>query len=95
MFINEVLPFVTNFVYDLNEALKEIDPKAGLSRIQKGWLGFCIGAIVVTNSVCWKRFERAGWGCCSHAGLSWMFRRTKILWQSLLCASVEVILHWF
>jgi len=52
MFINEVLPFVTNFVYDLNEALKEIDPKAGLSRIQKGWSGFCIGAIVVTNSIC-------------------------------------------
>ena len=52
MFIDEVLPFVTNFVYDLNGALKEIASKAGLSRIQKGWSGFCIGAIVVTNSIC-------------------------------------------
>ena len=47
MFIDEVLPFVTNFVYDLNEALKEIVSKAGLSRIQKGWSGFCISGIIV------------------------------------------------
>ncbi|MDI6793880.1 MAG: transposase, partial [bacterium] len=60
MFIsNEVLPFVKNFIDDLNEALKKINPHAELSKAQKAWLGFCLVAIVVTNSICWKKFERA------------------------------------
>ena len=70
-----VLSFVTEFIEDIDKKLKEIDPEGGLSKIQKRWLGFCICGIIITNSVCWKRFERAGWGYCSHASLSWMFRQ--------------------
>jgi len=93
MFISsETLPFVKNFIESLNEALKEIDPRADLSKTQKRWLGFCILAIAVTNSICWKRFERASLSGHLHASLSWMFRKSNILWHILLRASVEVIL---
>lgn len=93
MFIsNEVLPFVKSFIDNLNEALKKINPQADLSKIQKGWLGFCLVAIAVTNSICWKQFERASLGFYLHSSLSWMFRHSKIFWHILLRASVEVIL---
>ncbi len=94
MFImGETLPFVKNYVANIDEAVKKIDPKAGLSNIQKIWLGFCITAIAVTNSICWKRFERASLGYYLHANLSWMFRQAKIFWDILLLASVGVILY--
>lgn len=94
MFISSeiILPFATNFVNNLNEALKKIEPQAGLSKAQKGWLCFCILGIAVTNSICWKQFERASLGFYLHASLSWMFRHSKIFWHILLRASVEVIL---
>lgn len=92
MFLGKTLPFVTVFVDELDTALKRIDPDAGLTSIQKGWLGFCLLAIMVTNSVCWKRFERASLGRHSHASLSWMFRHTHCFWQLVLRASVSVIL---
>ena len=68
MFISSeiILPFATNFVDDLNEALKKIEPQAGLSKTQKGWLCFCILGIAVTNSICWKQFERASLGFYLH-----------------------------
>ena len=90
---SSILFFITDFIEDIDKRLKGFDPQGGLSKIQKGWLGVCISGIIVTNSVCWKRFERAGWGYRSHAGLSWIFRQAKILWQNLLYASVEVILQ--
>jgi len=92
MFIGKTLPFVRQFVDELDQALKQIEPNAGLSRIQKEWLGFCLVAILVTNSVCWKRFERASLGARSVGSLSWMFRRTKGFWQFLLQASVRVMI---
>jgi hypothetical protein len=51
MFIGQTLPFVKSFVDELDLAVRVIDPAAGLSRIQKEWLGFCLLAIFVTNSV--------------------------------------------
>ena len=42
MFIGQTLPFVTAYVEELDSALRRIAPEAGLSRIQKGWLGFCL-----------------------------------------------------
>ena len=93
MFIVKPLPFVTTFIDALNEALKESLPGRGLSTCQKGWLSFCILAILVTNSVCWARFERASLGRYSLAALSWMFRHSKIPWEQLLQLSVQVILR--
>jgi hypothetical protein len=92
MFIGKTLPFMTAFVDELDRALKRHDPEAGLTRKQKSWLGFCLMAIIVTNSVCWKRFERASVGQRSAASLSWMFRKAKGLWKVVFRASVSVIL---
>ena len=49
-------------------------------------------AIIVTNSVCWSRFEKATMGRYSTAALSWMFRKSRIPWNLLLQISVAVIL---
>lgn len=92
MLIGKTLPFINIFVDELQTSLKSIDPDAKLTRIQKGWLGFCLLALLVTNSVCWKRFERASLGRYSHAGLSWMFRQSNRFWKYILQASVSVIL---
>lgn len=93
MFIVKPLPFVEMFIDALNEAIEEHQPGGGLSGIQKAWLSLCILAILVTNSVCWAKFERASLGKYSLAALSWMFRASKIPWELLLQMSVRVILR--
>ena len=93
MFIETPLPFVKAFIEDLNDALKEYKSGSGLTLIQKTWLSFCIMGILVTNSVCWARFERASVGKYSLAALSWMFRKSKIPWELLLHMSVRIILQ--
>ena len=93
MLISEPLPFVTEFLEALDTALKGHKPSApGLSRTQRGWLGFCLMGILITNSVCWAQFERASLGRYAVGALSWMFRHAKIPWERLLQGSVEVIL---
>jgi hypothetical protein len=92
MFIGQTLPFIKSFVDDVDEAVRAIDPAAGLSRIQQEWLGFCLLAIFVTNSVCWKRFERACLGERSARSLSWMFCQANRWWAYLFQASLRVIL---
>lgn len=42
----------------------------------------------MTNSLCWKRFERAGFGQFPAGTLSKMFRRGKLVWAKMLQASV-------
>jgi hypothetical protein len=59
MLIVEPLPFVASFIDELNLAIKGYHPDKSLTRIQRGWLGLCITAILMTNTVCWKKFERA------------------------------------
>jgi len=93
MIVVKPLPFVTTFIDALNQALEEYQPAWRLSGIQKAWLSFCILAVLVTNSVCWARFERACLGAYSLAALSWMFRHSKIPWDLVLDMSVRVILR--
>jgi hypothetical protein len=93
MFIGEILPFVRAYVKDVDSGLRQIDPQAGLTRIQQGWLGCCLIAILVTNSICWKRMERATLGRYSSAQLSWMFRQHQRFWALLLRGSIQVILR--
>jgi len=93
MFIVKPLSFVTRFIDALNEAIEESKPGWGLSGIQKTWLSFCILAVLVTNSVCWAKFERASLGRYSLAALSWMFCHSKIPWDLILQMSVRVILR--
>lgn len=95
MFIGKTLPFVKTFVGELDRALRRKAPEAGLSRIQQEWVGFCLVAILVTNSVCWKQFERASLGTRSAKSLSWMFRQNNRFWQCVLQASVSVILSTY
>ncbi len=92
MFIIEPLPFVTMFIDEINQGIKEHDSNAGLSGKQKAWIAFCIMAVLITNTVCWAKFERAGLCNYSLAALSWMFRKAKIPWELLLIISTKVIL---
>jgi hypothetical protein len=91
MFIDEPAPFINAFIEELDKSLREIEPEAGLTTLQKKWLAFCVLAILVTNSVCWAKFERASLGSYSLAALSWMFRKAPIRWELILYASVKVI----
>lgn len=94
MLIGQPLPFVSTFVEELDAALKTHNGASrGLSALQRRWLSFCLMAVMVTNSLCWARFERAGLGRYSQAALSWMFRHAKLPWEVLLQRSVGVILH--
>jgi hypothetical protein len=36
-----------------------------MSATQRAWLAFCVTAVLVTNSICWARFERASLGTSS------------------------------
>jgi DDE superfamily endonuclease len=93
MLIGKPAPFVSAFVAAVDEAIRAHQPNCGLSAIQRTWLAFCVTAVLVTNSICWARFERASLGTYSLAALSWMFRHSKMPWEQLLVASVRVILR--
>jgi len=66
-----------------------------MSALQRTWLALCVTAVLVTNSICWARFERVSLGTYSLAALSWMFRHSKIPWDALLVASVRGILRLY
>jgi DDE superfamily endonuclease len=93
MILAQPAPFVSAFIDAVDEALRQQNPTHGMSTIQRTWLAFCITAVLVTNSICWARFERASLGTYSMAALSWMFRHSKIPWDHLLVASVRVVLR--
>jgi hypothetical protein len=92
MIIGKALPFVEEYVEELDRVLREYEKGKGLTAIQRGWLKFCLMGIIVSNSVCWARFERAGLRGYSKAALSWMFRKATIKWESLLYISVRLII---
>ena len=77
----------------LDEAIRTQSPGRKLSRAQRVWLKFCLTGVLLTNTVCWTAFERAGLGEYRLAALSWMFRRSKVLWDGLLRASVSLVLR--
>ncbi len=93
MIIGKPAPFVRAFVDAVDEAIRAQSPSPGMSAMQRTWLALCVTAVLVTNSICWARFERASLGTYSLAALSWMFRHSKIPWDELLVASVRVILR--
>jgi len=51
--------------------------------------------ILLTNTVCWSAFQRAGLGDYQIGALSWMFRHSKLSWDLLLQASVDLVLRHF
>jgi hypothetical protein len=92
MVIGKPLPFIRAFVEAIDEAIAAHSPGQRMAALQRAWLSFCLTAMLVTNSICWARFERASLGTYALAALSWMFRHSKIPWEHLLVASVRVIL---
>jgi hypothetical protein len=88
MIIGEGLPFIKDYVTSINEAIKKQSPDKSLTRLQSHWLSFVILGLLVTNSLCWKRFEKFSVGRYSTAGLSWMFCKARIAWELILQASV-------
>lgn len=88
MLIGESLPFIRNYVSAINEAIKERNPNNKLTNLQCYWLAFIILGLLVTNSFCFARFERFSLGRYTVKEMSWMFRRAKIFWESLLHASI-------
>ncbi len=93
MIIGKPAPFVSAFIEAVDTAIHEHQPPHAMSATQRAWLAFCVTAVLVTNSICWARFERASLGTYSLAALSWMFRHSKIPWDQLLVASVRVVLR--
>jgi len=93
MILAKPAPFVSAFIDAVDEAIRQDHPSHGMSVMQRTWLAFCVTAVLVTNSICWARFERASLGTYALAALSWMFRHSKIPWDALLVASVRVILR--
>ena len=94
MIFIEPLPFVQSFVGMIDDSIKEHTGRSvGLSRTQRIWLSFCLMGILLTNSVCWARFEQIGLGGYKIAALSWMFRHAKIPWESILQMSVRATLR--
>jgi hypothetical protein len=92
MWLSQPLPFIEDFIDELGQGLAAQDPHQKLSGIQRGWLGFCLMGIILTNSICWARFERMSLGHYKIAALSWMFRQSKIPWAMLLQIGVGLIL---
>jgi hypothetical protein len=51
--------------------------------------------VLLTNTIFWKAFERAGLGRYRLGALSWMFRPTKLNWDRLLPVSVTWVLRQY
>ena len=92
MISTKKIEFVHGFLEELDQALRVLNPKKGLTFYQKNWLAFCLVGIWVTNSLCWSRFSRYSLGAYTAAASCWMFRRSGIFWEALLLASTNAII---
>nr|WP_218780268.1 transposase [Crenothrix polyspora] len=91
--MSEPAQFIKVYVTDLDAVLGKLKSNAKLTEIQSNWLGLCLTGILLTNSLCWAKFQRACLGAYKIAALSWMFRDAKIAWDYLLMASVTMVLE--
>ncbi len=89
MFVS-VLPFITSYLDDVDRALKAHAKGRGLTGGQRQWLSFCLMGVLLSNTVSWASFERCGLCGYRLSALSWMFRRTKRVWEVMFQASVGV-----
>jgi hypothetical protein len=89
MILGKPAPFVRAFVEAVNDTMREPHPSHAMSATQRTGVAFCVTAVLITNSMCWARFERASLGTSSLAALSWMCRPSKRPWEQLLVARVR------
>ncbi|MCD6186274.1 MAG: transposase [Deltaproteobacteria bacterium] len=90
-----IVPFITEFIDALDDALSQHKSPKRLSTTQKYWLAFCLMGILATKSVCWAKFERVSFGQYGAAALSWVFHHASIPWKLLLRCSVGLILNHY
>jgi hypothetical protein len=88
--IKNALDFIEMYINMLNESLKGIG--GSLTKSQKAWLGFCLTAMIFTNTINWKAWERWSGGKYSDSALSKMLRWSQIPWNILLLASTKLLL---
>ena len=62
------MKFIQNYPTQLQESLSEYN--CILSSAQRHWLGFCLMGILLTNSICWAKFERMSFKTYTQATLS-------------------------
>ena len=93
MIINDSLPFIKLYVDAINQALIDNGSKRSMSAIQCYWLSFVILGLLVTNTLCWSRFERFALKEYRASAMCWMFKKAKIAWELLLYASVLKIIE--
>jgi len=89
----QILPFIHDYLKLLSDSLAAHHPAYRLTKTQILWISFCLTGILLTNSICWARYERASFGSWLTGALSWMFRQSKIDWDKLFKESVLVILN--
>ncbi len=94
MLMGNPLPSVVSYVDRLSQSLEQHPQGRGLTPGQKSWLSFCLMGIFITESVCWRKFVRAGLGRYSEALLSWYFCG-PMSWGVLLSVSVDFVLESF
>jgi len=100
MLLERPLPFIENYLECIKMHKSRIDEKESqLCAIQKTKtvvrLSFCLSGVLLTNSICWKRFERISLGKFRFSALSWMFRNSKISFDHLLQQSTCNILKHY
>ena len=54
--LTEALDFVKSYLDGLDDSLKTIGGR--FTKTQKAWLAFCLTAMVFTNMINWKAWER-------------------------------------
>ena len=88
------LPHMIEYVDALNETLREKGHKP-LSKIQSSFLCFVLMEMLLTQSLCWARLERASGGRYQDGTLSKMFYHGLKCWEHLLTASALIVMRRF
>ncbi|MCX6986704.1 MAG: transposase, partial [Chlamydiae bacterium] len=88
--IANALDFIREYIDLLNDSLKGVG--GSLTKSQKAWLAFCLTAMIFTNTINWKAWERWSGGKYSDSALSKMLRWALIPWSLLLLASTRLII---
>lgn len=94
MLVGRSLDCVAKYVGQLSAKAEQQQPKQGLTWGQKAWLEFTLMCLIVTESVCWRKYVQVGLGRYSEALLSHYFR-CDMNWELLLTTSIHMVLEGF
>lgn len=94
MIVGKPFAFLIDYVNQLSYIMEATEKKSGITCGQKKWLAFCLTCIIVTNTICWRKFSRISLGTFTDSLLSWYFRR-PMTWGLLLSCSIRLVLEKF